>query len=229
MAAKINFRALRRYAILAAVRRKILPLLWLLLLGGCATQSYTPGVTLLSGLETYKSEMQRIGNSPARWPDRQQIAGALKTVALATGGGSREFFRLIDLDLRKREFNLTLRDGSVRPDRAQEMNGELVKIDEEIAELKPIVRAQLTALPLAGETPQRLESAATLGLLTLAIDNFSSNGARGFDAPYTKIDEYLITDLGSFARVRSPDGRMHRCSVHGLPEEGAVLRCEPLK
>lgn len=217
-------------AILPAVKFKILPLVCLMLLGGCASQSYTPGATLLSGFETYKGEMQRLGNSLERWPDRQRAAGTFKTVALATGGGSPEFFRLVDLDLRKREFNITLRNDSVRPDREQEMKEELVKIDEEMAALKPIVRSQIAAfLPLRGEPQQRLESAATLGLLNLAVDNFSAAGLSGFEAPSTSVDNYLVTDLGSFARVRSPDGRDHRCTVYSVPEEGAVLRCEPLK
>lgn len=201
-----------------------------MLLGGCAaTQSYTPGATLLSGFDNYKGEMQRIGNGLDRWPDRQRAAGTFKTIAQATGGGSREFFRLVDLDLRKREFNITLRDGSVRPERAQEMRDELAKIDEEIAALKPIVRSQIEGLPLGGESRQRLESAATIGLLDLAVDNFSSTARSSFDAPSTKVDEYLITDLGSFARVRSPDGRVYRCAVLGLAEEGAALHCETMQ
>ncbi len=213
----------------AVVSMKILPILCLLL-GGCAAQSYTytPGATLLSGLQDYKGEMQRIGNSVTRWPERQETAGTLKTVALATLGGSREFSRLIDLDLRKREFNITLSEGSVRPERAREMNEELVKIDEEIAALKPVVRAQIAALPASRDSQPRLESAATIGLLTLAIDNFSANGARGFDAPSTRVGEYQVTDLGSFARVRAPDGRNHRCAIYAEPGEGAALRCEPL-
>jgi len=200
-----------------------------MLLGGCATQSYTPGATLLSGFDSYKGEMQHLGNSLDRWPDRQRAAGTFKTVALATGAGSREFSRLIDLDLRKREFTITLRNGSVRPERAQEMKEELVKIDEEIAALKPIVHSQIAALPLAGESQQRLESAATIGLLDLAVDNFSSTAISGFDAPSTQVDEYQITDLGSFARVRSPDGRIHRCTILGVAEEGAALHCETMQ
>lgn len=212
------------------MKLKIPVIVCLTLLGGCAaTQSYTPGATLLSGFDNYKGDMQRIDNGLDRWPDRQRAAGTLKTVASATVGSSREFFRMIDLDLRKREFDLTLRDGSVRPERAQEMKEELVKIDEEIAALKPVVRAQIETSPLGGESQQRLESAATIGLLNLAVDNFSSKAAGGFDAPSTKVGEYLITDLGSFARVRSPDGRIHRCTVLGMPEEGAALHCETMQ
>jgi hypothetical protein len=211
------------------VKLRISAILCFVLLGGCATtQSYTPGATLLSGFDNYKGEMQRICNSLDRWPDRQGAARSFKTVAVATGVGSREFSRLIDLDLRKREFNLTLRNGSVRPERAAEMKEELVKIDEEIAALKPIVHSQIADLPLGGESQQRLESAATVGLVNLAIDNFSST-ASGFDAPSTKVGGYLITDLGSFARVSSPDGRIHRCTIHSVPEEGGALHCETMQ
>ena len=183
----------------------------------------------MSGFDNYKGEMQRIGNSLDRWPDRQGAARTFKTVALATGAGSREFSRLIDLDLRKREFNLTLRNGSVRPERAQEMKEELVKMDEEIADLKSIVHSQIAALRLGGESQQRLESAATIGLLNLAVDQFSSTAVRGFEAPSTKVDQYVITDLGSFATVREANGEMHRCSLFGVAEEGMGMRCEALK
>jgi hypothetical protein len=73
--------------------------------------------------------MRRIGNSPESWPARQRAAGTLKTTVTATVGGSAEFFRLVDLDVRKREFIVTLRDGSVRADRMQEMKDELIKMD----------------------------------------------------------------------------------------------------
>ena len=182
----------------------------------------------MSGFDNYKGEMRHLGNSVDRWPDRQGAARNFKTIAQATGVGSREFFRLIDLDLRKREFNITLRNGSVRPERAREMQEELVKIDEEIAALKPIVHSQIAALPLGGGSQQRLESAATVGLVNLAVDNFSSNGSS-FDAPSTEVGEYLITDFGSFARVRSPDGRIHRCTILSVPQEGGALHCETMQ
>jgi hypothetical protein len=211
------------------VKRKIFASLCLSLLCGCSTGSFTPGATLLSGITQYRSEMQRIGNSPERWPDRQRTGGTLKTVVTATVGGSGEFFRLVDLDVRKREFTITMRDGSVRADRMQEMKDELIKMDEEIASLKPVVRSQLAVLPLRGEAQQQVESAATLGLLNLAVDGFSSAGPRGLDAPSTRVDQYLITDLGSFATVRGPDGHTHRCTIHDVPDEGAGIRCEPVK
>jgi len=210
------------------VKRKILLALCLTLLCGCSTGALTPGATLLSGITQYQGEMQRIGNSPERWPDRQAAGGTLKTVVTATVGGSAEFFRLVDLDVRKREFMITMR-GSVRADRMQEMKDELIKMDEEIVVLKPVIRSQIAVLPSRGEAQQPVESVATLGLLNLAVDGFSSTSPRGLDAPSTKVDQYVITDLGSFATVRGPDGQTHRCAIYGVPEEGAEIRCEPVK
>ena len=58
-------------------------------------------------------------------------------------GASPEFYRLVDLDLRKREFNITLRQSNVRPERVKEMTDELAQMDEEIAALKPVIKTQL--------------------------------------------------------------------------------------
>jgi hypothetical protein len=211
------------------VNRELL-LFWIVIgLYGCSTGTYTPGATLLSGMQLYEGEMQRVGNSPQRWPERQQAGGSLKTVITATVGGSTEFYRLIDLDTRKREFVITMRETSLPNDRFQEMKDELVKMNVEVVALKPIIRAQIAALPVQRDGQQRVESVATLGLLTLALDSFSStSGARGLEAPSTKIDQYVVTDLGSFATVRSPDGQTHRCSVFGIVDEGAGMKCEPL-
>jgi hypothetical protein len=210
---------------------KIKPLLFFLLIGaaGCSTGTYTRGATLLSGMQLYEGEMQRVANSPQRWPERQQAGGSLKTVITATVGGSKEFYRLVDLDMRKREFMITMREMSLPPDRLQEMTDELVKMNAEVAALKPIIRAQIATLPLQRDGQQHVESVATMGLLTLALDSFSStSGARGIEAPSTKIEQYVVTDLGSFATVRAPDGQTHRCSVFGIADEGAGMKCEPL-
>jgi hypothetical protein len=210
---------------------KIKPLLFFLLIAaaGCSTGTYTRGATLLSGMQLYEGEMQRLGNSTSRWPERQQASGNLKTVITATVGGSKEFYRLVDLDVRKREFTITMRETSLRPDRLQEMKEELTKMNEEVVALKPIIRGQMAAVPVQSDPQQRVEGVATLGLLTLALDAFSStSSARGLDAPSTKVDQYVVTDLGSFSTVRSPDGQTFRCSVFGVPDEGAGVKCEPL-
>lgn len=212
------------------MKKIALLVLWLLISNlGCSTSTtITPGATLLSGLNQYQSEMQRLGGLE-RWPDRQQAAGTLKTVVTATVGASREFYRLIDLDLRKREFMITMRQSSVGADRLQEMKDELVKIDEEIAALKPVVRSQVEYSPLQSEAPQRIAGVATLGLLDLAVERFSAASGSGSDRRSTKIDQYLITDLGTFATVRAPEGQTYRCMPYGIAEEGASMQCDPIR
>lgn len=196
---------------------------------GCLSSAYTPGATLLSGMQQYQGEMQRLSSSTSRWPERQQIGGNLKTVITATVGGSAEFYRLVDLDMRKREFTITMRETSLRPDRLEEMKDELIKMNQEVATLKPIVRAQTAVLPVQREPQQRIEGAATAGLLNLALDAFSSNRASGLEPPSTKVDQYVVTYLGSFSTVRTPEGQTFRCSLFGMPDEGAGMRCEPIK
>ena len=200
-------------------------------LSGCATQAtISPGATLLAGLTQYQGEMQRLGASVARWPERQRAGGSLKTIVTATVGGSPEFYRLIDLDIRKKEYVATLRETSVRPDRAREMTDELAQINDEIAALKPVIRTQLAALQFRAESEEGVEEAAARGLISLALDGFSSNGsARGLAAPSTKVGHFVITDMGSFATVRSRDGQNFRCHLVGAPEEGAGMKCEALR
>ena len=198
-------------------------------LSGCSTASLTPGATLLSGLTQYQGEMRILGSSPSRWPERQRLGGTLKTIITTTVGGSAEFYRLVDLDIRKREFTITMRETSVRPDRVKEMNDELAQMNDEIAALKPVIRTQLAALRVQSEPNQRIEEAATRGLLSLALDGFSSNGgARGFEAPSTKVGPFLVTDHGAFSTVRVPDGQTFRCLLFGA-EEGAGMKCDPVK
>jgi len=209
--------------------KKYLSLFWLVTsLYGCSTANLTPGATLLAGMQQYQGEMQSLGSSPSRWPERQQAAGTLKTVVLATLGGSREFYRMVDLDLRKREFAITMRETNLRADRLQEMKDESVKMNEEIVALKPIVRAQIATIPIQGDAQQRVEGAANRGLLTLALDAFSASDARGVEAPSTKVDQYVVTDLGSFSTVRAPDGQTFRCTIFNVPEEGGWIKCDPV-
>jgi hypothetical protein len=103
-------------------------------------------------------------------------------------------------------------------------------MNDEIAALKPVIRTQLAALHVESEPNQRIEEAATRGLLSLALDGFSSNGgARGFEAPSTKVGPFLITDHGAFSTVRVPDGQTFRCLLFGIAEEGAGMKCDPVK
>jgi hypothetical protein len=216
----------------------IMPLQWVVLLllltagalSGCATAQLSPGATLLAGLAEYQGEMQRLGGSTARWPERQRAAVGLKAVITTTVGSSAEFYRLVDLDLRKKEFTVTMRETSVRPDRLKEMNDELAHMNDEIAALKPVIRTQITALSLQSEPERRVEEAATRGLISLALDSFSSNGGmRGMEAPSTKVGQFVVTDMGSFATVRAPDGQTFRCLVFGMAEQGAGIKCDPMK
>jgi hypothetical protein len=210
---------------------KIKPMLLVLLIGvgGCVSSAHTPGATLLLGLQRYQGEMQRVGSSTSRWPERQQLGGELKTVITATVGESAEFYRLVDLDVRKREFTITMREISLRPDRLAEMKDELIKMNEEVAALKPIIRGQTAVLPVQKDAQQRVEGVATAGLLNLALDAFSSNRASGLETPSTKIDQYVVTDLGSFSTVRTPEGQTFRCALFRVPDEGAGIKCEPIK
>jgi hypothetical protein len=217
-----------RYGILCSMMRgKRLALISLLMLCDCSTQTgqISPGATLLSGLNDYQGEMQHAGNSPDRWPDRQRAGGALKDIITATVGGSREFYRLVDLDIKKREFVITLRDSHLRTDRTQEMKDELVAMDEEILALKPIVREQVAAMPVTGESHGAVEKVATYGMLKLAVDKFSSSGRRGIDPPSTWVEQDLVTDLGTFSTVRTLDGAMYRCSLYGISDEGSSMKC----
>lgn len=194
----------------------------------CAAPNVSRSGTLLSGLTQYHGDMQSL-SSVSRWPERQRAAGSLKTIITGTVGTSPEFYRLVDLDLRKREFTVTMRDTNIRPDRLREMQDELVAMDEEIAVLKPVVKTQLSAVANY-EQGDRIENAATLGLLGMAVDSFSAAAAsRGARAPSTRVGPYLVTDLGTFSTVRTSEGQSYRCDVFSVPEEGGGIRCEPVK
>jgi hypothetical protein len=212
------------------IRQLYSGLLVIITLSGCATVTLTPGATLLAGLTQYQGDMQRYGTSMARWPERQRAGGSLKTIVTATVGGSAEFYRLIDLDVRKREFLATLRETSVRPERATEMNEELAQINDEIAALKSVIRTQIAALNFQSDPQRRVEEAATRGLISLALDGFSSNGGtRGLEAPSTKVGPFLVTDMGSFATVRTPEGQSFQCVLFGGSEDGAGMNCETIR
>jgi len=135
----------------------------------------------------------------------------------------------VDVDLRKREFMITMRETSLRPDRLEEMKDELVKMNQEVAALKPIIRAETAVLPVQRDAQQRIEGVATVGLLNLTLDSFSSNRASAIETPSTKVDQYVVTDLGLFSTVRTPEGQTFRCALFGVPDEGAGIKCEPIK
>lgn len=226
---RINFGAHARYGNLIFMMKLNLALsLACFTLSGCSTPNVSRSGTLLSSLTQYQVDMQSM-NSPSRWPERQRTAGTLKTVITATVGASPEFYRLVDLDLRKREFTATMRDTNLRPDRRREMEEEMVAMDEEIAALKPVVKTQLTMVA-SQEQGDRVENIATLGLLGMEIDSFSKGGApRTAEAPSARVGQYVVTNLGTFSTVRTPEGQAYRCDVFSVPDEGGGVKCAPVK
>jgi len=195
---------------------------------GCST-AVSRGGMLLYGLNQYQSDMQRAGNQPSNWPARQQSAGEFKRVITAMVGASPEFYRLVDLDQRKREFIITLRETNVRPERIKEMQDELAQMDDEIAALRPAVKTQLSAHRLH-QQPDGIDAIATLGLLGIALDGFSaSTSNRGAESPSTKVGQYVVSSMGSFATVRAASGQTFRCNIFGNLDDGAGVSCEPGK
>src|SRR5574342_169593 len=146
----------------------------LVILGGCAMGPVSPGITLLAGINHYRGEMEVYGTRPERWPERQRMAELLMNTCAVTLGRSSEFNRLVELDVRKREFMIALVTLS-SAQRAREMKAELAAMNEESDALKGAVKRQVAAIPVAAQEPnRRIEEIATLGLLTLAIDGFFS-------------------------------------------------------
>lgn len=201
----------------------------LMLLSACAQTQVSPGMTFLVGLDGYQNEMQRLESRPERWFDRQRAGDALKKTYLVTMGGSREFSRMVDLDLRRREFLITLRSSSVPADRAKEMKDELVIMNRDVDVLKEIIKGQVVNAEMRAQEPtQRVERAAAVGLLHLAIDAFSSMGVAAGPNPRTaKVGSYVVSDISpSHSTVRTAEGQFYRCATILVPEEGAAIRCE---
>src|SRR5262249_4486387 len=153
---------------------------------------------------------------------------SLKKTYLVAIGGSREFNRMVDLDVRRREFLITLRDSSVKPDRVKEMEIELVSMNKNVDALKEIVKDQTATADLrAQHQPQQLEAVAAIGLVGMAIDSFSSMTVpTGPNPPSTKVGPYIVSDFGSlFSTVTTPDGQTYRCATVIFPEVGPALQC----
>jgi hypothetical protein len=195
-------------------------------LSACATGTVSPGATLWAGLNNYQEEMRTLEASPDRWPDRQRLAESIKTTYLATLGGSREFNRMVELDLRRSELIIAQR-GGLKPERAKEIQDELVKMNEQIDRLTGVVKAQLMNSQLGARDPsQTVETIATLGLLNLAIDAFSTT-SRANPAPATKVGPYTVIDQGQTSVVSTPEGKTFLCATTLLPEQGASIHCQP--
>jgi hypothetical protein len=61
------------------VNLNLVLLLVLFAFSGCSTPNVSRSGTLLSGLTRYHGDIQSV-NSASRWPERQRVAGTLKTV-----------------------------------------------------------------------------------------------------------------------------------------------------
>ena len=204
-------------------------LLLLIILSACSTKSTSPGMTLLTGLTGYHEEMERLEGQAARWPDRQRLGNTIKTTYLMTMGGSKEFNRLVELDVKRREYLIALRTGSLRPDRAAEVKQELIKNDEEVEALLSLIKGQITRHTMSQPEPQKLiEGVATVGLLSLAIDNFSQSLPQDVSVPTAKVGGYTVIDQKNIAIVKTPEGQTFRCTTILVQEEGAGIDCAAL-
>lgn len=209
---------------------KLMLLLLPLVLSACATGTVSPGATLWAGLNHYHEEMRTLEALPDRWPDRQRLAESIKTTYLAMLGGSREFNRMVELDLRRRELWIAQRGGGLKPERVKEIQDDLVKMDEQIDGLTGVVKRQLMNSQLAVQDPsQTMETVATLGLLNLAIDAFSTSSRENpSSAASTKVGPYTVIDQGLSSFVTSPEGKSFLCTTTLVPEEGAAIHCQPM-
>ena len=181
-------------------------------------------MTLLTGLNGYHDEMDRLEGQEARWPERQRVGNTIRTTFLMTMGGSKEFNRLVELDVKRREYLIALRANSLRPDRAAEVKQELVGIDADIDALATIVKGQVAAR-LTSEPQQMIEGVATSGLLTMAIDNFSPKGTRDVAVPSINIGGYTVMDQNNLTFVKTPQGQTFQCTTVLVQEEGAGINC----
>ena len=207
---------------------KILAALFLFL-AGCAPPVVSPGMTFLLTLDRYRGETAALEGQPSRWFDRQALAEWLKNRYAMSFGGSPEFARMVDLDFRRREFLITLRDPSLKPERAREIKEELPQINKQIQALKEPVKLQMAnaELRLLREESQRVETVAAIGLLNLALDLFAAPNAAPRTPPVSStVGQYAVADHGGFVTVKTPEGRNFRCTPV-LFEEGAAIKCDP--
>jgi len=206
-------------------------LIFLMVLSACSSKTTSPGMTLLTGLNGYHEEMERLEGQEARWPDRQRVGNTIMTTYLMTMGGSKEFNRLVELDVKRKEYRIALRANSLRPERAVEVKQELVGIDADVDALTTIVKGQVAARSNSqpqAEPQQVIEGVATVGLLTMAIDNFSPNGARDVGVPSINVGGYTVIDQKNFTFVKTPQGQTFQCTTVLVQEEGAGINCAAL-
>jgi hypothetical protein len=200
----------------------------LMILSACSIKSTSPGMTLLTGLNGYHDEMERLEEQEARWPERQKVGNTIRTTYLMTMGGSKEFNRLVELDVKRREYRIALRANSLRPDRAAEVKQELVGIDADIDALATLVKGQVAARSISQPEPQPqqvIEGVATIGLLTMAIDEFSPSIARDVAVPSVQVRGYTVIDQQNFTIVKTPAGQTFQCTTVLVQDEGAGINC----
>jgi len=215
---------------LALMKTKRALLLLLVVMAACTSAAVSPGVTFLAGLNNYQDEMDQLSGKPDRWPDRQRLAESIKMTHVVTLGGSKEFNRLVDLDLRRREFLITLRLESVTPEREKQMKAELTRIQQQMEELQKIVKGQIARIELRDPAQaQAIENVATIGLLDLAMDSFVvAIPPSAPPAMSTRVGAYVVTDEGNLSTVQTPDGQIFRCQTTVIPDSGASIKCAPV-
>ena len=208
---------------------KVQSLFFLIILGACSTKSTSPGMTLLTGLTGYHEEMERLEGQAARWPDRQRLGNTIKTTYLVTMGGSKEFNRLVELDVKRREYLIALRANALRPDRAAAVKQELITIDQEVDALSALIKEQITGHTVSGPERQKLiEAVATVGLLSIAIDHFSQSLHQDVSFPTATVGGYTVIDQKNIAIVKTPEGQTFRCTTILVQEDGAGIDCAAL-
>jgi hypothetical protein len=204
-------------------------LLFLMMISACSSKTVSPGMTLLTGLNGYHHEMERLEGQAARWPERQRVGNTIKTTYQMTMGGSKEFNRLVELDVKRREYLIALKANSLRPDRAVEVKQELVAMNAEIDSLSALVKEEVTRQAMSESAPQRvIEGVATTGLLSMAIDGFSPSLAPDVSVPTAKVGGYTVIDQKRIAIVKTPEGQLFQCTTVLVQEEGAGIDCAAL-
>jgi hypothetical protein len=144
-------------------------------------------------------------------------------------GGSKEFNRLVELDVKRREYLIALKANSLRPDRAVEVKQELVAMNAEIDSLSALVKEEVTRQAMSESAPQRvIEGVATTGLLSMAIDGFSPSLAPDVSVPTAKVGGYTVIDQKRIAIVKTPEGQLFQCTTVLVQEEGAGIDCAAL-
>jgi hypothetical protein len=210
------------------MKKETVCLLWFLLSSCRPPPSISPGMTFLQSLTKYRAGVEQLEDKPERWPERQALGDWLKSQYRFFIGTSREFDRLLDLDFKRRELVIALNDPSLRADRATEIKQELAKMDKDVADLIGPVKTQITNAELrAQQQPQKVEPFAAIGLLTLAIEAFSSP-SRPLPRSTEVGSRYILTDYALFSTLQTPEGQTYRCSHIFLGDGAATIKCDPM-